>query len=121
MYMDANFGENNNRNTDENKPLDQEINGNAPAEEKEAEHVISYRDSETPSTYHMTGDQLVKDDANTKSEPVFEAPRYNATYTEGGDATYAPAPEKKKKIKKEKSSGGIVGKIVLVAVCVLLS
>ncbi len=119
--MDVNFGENNNRNTDENKPLDQEINGNAPAEEKEAEHVISYRDSETPSTYHMTGDQLVKDDADTKSEPVFEAPRYNATYTEGGDATYAPAPEKKKKIKKEKSSGGIVGKIVLVAVCVLLS
>ena len=114
--MDNNFGEKNiDRN--ENIPQDSAPNLENPTEEKEAEHVISYRDSDAPSTYHMTGDHIVQDEPDQKRE----APRYNATFTGEGNATYTPAPEKKEKRKKEKSSGGIGGKIVLVAVCVLLS
>ncbi|MBR6806830.1 MAG: trypsin-like peptidase domain-containing protein [Clostridia bacterium] len=121
--MDNNF-ENNNTNNENNENIEKNrLNkpeaGDDFTVEKEAEHVISYRESDTAHTYHMTGDQIVKDDIKSESKTVFEAPRYNATYTENGDATFVPAAEKQKK--SGKGSGGIGGKIVLVAVCVLLS
>jgi len=115
--MENNFDEKNINGEEANETMPiTEPAGEAPAAQdesiaNEAEHVISYRESDTPSTYHMTGEQLVRDNVRA------EQPSYSAPRAENGNISYTPAPEAKKK----RSSNGIGGKIVLVTVCLFLS
>ena len=115
--MDNGFNENNINSKNETEKTPEVKKGFAiPSDDLgEAEHVISYRNSDGKPTYHFTGDKLVKDDLETKDVP----PVYNTSYREDGNVSYTPEPEKKSK--KEKTSNGLAGKIILVAVCVLLS
>ena len=86
--MENNFDEKNINGEEANETMPiTEPAGEAPAAQdesiaNEAEHVISYRESDTPSTYHMTGEQLVRDNVRA------EQPSYSAPRAENGNISY---------------------------------
>ena len=108
----------------------EEKNVGAESQDEGSEHVISYRedeetaDAEVKSTpkcedkkdssgeYHLTGREVPKDTLT----------RYDTYHTvQSGDISYTPVKEKKEKRETKNKGSSLGGRIVLVAVCVLLS
>lgn len=143
-YSDNEFE--NNMNTDSTS--DSSIEDKAHEEVKEdsvPEHIISYREDDTVgrSTWHLSGDEMVKDDVknhftvpsddalgtpvNTNrpvshTVPEYSYPRYDGT----GNVSYTPIvadtkKQKKKNEKQKKKGNGGAKAAVLAVLCVVLS